>query len=139
MASPIPLYKTPEELEQKLDEYFIYCKAEEEFPNIAGMTYFCGFAQRSSWTDYENKGDKYVHVIKRAKTQCYNLKFQEAAKGKMDRSIFIFDAVNNHDMFNTRSENKSELTGKDGGAIQTEEVQTPKLTKEEWLKVHGIG
>jgi hypothetical protein len=119
MPAPIPTYATYEELDSKLQEYFAYCEEKGEFPNIAGMTVFCGFATRQSWKDYEKKSDDFLHVIKKAKSQCYNMKFQAAAKGKMDRSIFIFDAVNNHDMFNTRSENKNEQYGKGGGAIET--------------------
>ena len=32
-----------------------------------------------------------------------------------------------------------ELTGKDGGPIQTAAVERPKLTQEQWLAEHGIG
>jgi hypothetical protein len=33
---------------------------------------------------------------------------------------------------------RTEITGADGGAIKTEEVTRPKLTKAEWLAAHGI-
>ena len=110
MAAPWPTYKTHEELAEKLEEYFEHCEKEDEVPNIAGMTYFCGFSSRSSWRDYENKSDEFAHVIKKAKNRSYNIKCQMAMKGKIDRTIFIFDAVNNHDMFNTRTENKNDST-----------------------------
>ena len=108
MASPIPKYKTPEELADKMQEYFDECNGNGDIPNICGMAVFCGFASRSSFCDYEAKSKGFLHVIKKAKSQLYNEKFQKAAKGEMDKTIFIFDAVNNHDMFNTRSENKND-------------------------------
>lgn len=34
---------------------------------------------------------------------------------------------------------QTELTGKDGGAIETVATIRPSLTKEEWLAAHGVG
>lgn len=31
------------------------------------------------------------------------------------------------------------VTGEDGGPVQIEEVNRPKLSKEEWLAAHGVG
>lgn len=36
------------------------------------------------------------------------------------------------------SKNKTELTGEDGKPIQIESTSRPQLSKEEWLKVHGV-
>jgi len=38
------------------------------------------------------------------------------------------------------SKNKTELTGEDGKPIQVEQTKTdrPQLSKEEWLKIHGV-
>ena len=33
---------------------------------------------------------------------------------------------------------RTEITGADGGAIKTEEISRPKLTKAEWLAAHGV-
>lgn len=41
-------------------------------------------------------------------------------------------------MFVEKTENKTELTGKDGKPVQVETTR-PKISKEEWLKIHGLG
>ena len=126
-GAAIPKYSTHEELAEKLEGYFPYCEENEEVPNICGMALFCGFASRNSLEDYEQKSPAFLHVIKRAKTRCYNAKLSAAMKGKLNPTIFIFDAVNNHDMFNSRSDNKNEHTGKDGGPIRYSDMTEEDL------------
>lgn len=102
-----PRYKTPEELEKKADEYFIHCKEAGEIPTMAGISYFTGFSSREAFTNQGKRNEKFLRTIKRAKLRMYDAKFQLAATGKMNATIFIFDAVNNHGMINRRSENKN--------------------------------
>ena len=102
------LYKTAKALEKKASEYFDYCKEEKKVPNIAGLCWFCDFTDRRSFTEQGERGKDFSDTVKKIKNQLYAEKFDLAATGKMDRTIFIFDAVNNHDMFNTRSENKND-------------------------------
>jgi hypothetical protein len=117
MAAPWPEYKTYKELEEKLDDYFLHCKEEDEVPNIVGMALHCGFASRSSFRDYSLRSEEFAHVIKIAKSKCYQIKYQKAIKGELNVPVFIFDAVNNHDMFNTRSENKNDNETKLKGEV----------------------
>lgn len=112
-----PLYSDPEEMKLKFDEYFEDCKQTGDIPNIVGMYLYLGFASRQSLTDYEKKGGRFLHVIKQAKSKCYQTKFQKAMKGEINTTVFIFDAVNNHDMFNTRSENKNDNKNEHKGNI----------------------
>ena len=58
--------------------------------------------------------------------RCYAEKMQAAATGKMNPTIFIFDAVNNHGMINTRSDNKNQ-TDLSGG-IKVEAVSDPAFS-----------
>mgnify|MGYP001165957067 CR=1 FL=1 len=84
-----PKYKTPEELEKKIDEYFadkipkpityeldgkkialtdkqgniVYTK---ERPTLAGLSVFLGYADRQSLYDQKQRGDDFSCVIKRA-------------------------------------------------------------------------
>ena len=78
MSRP-PLYKTPEELENKIEEYFkggmykrkIITKmgVEVEVPciTVTDLVLFLGFSDRRSFYDYENK-EEFTHIIKRART-----------------------------------------------------------------------
>lgn len=58
-----PLYKTPEELQSKIDEYF---NQDAVKITICGLALFLGFAERKSLLDYEKK-EEFVNTIKRAK------------------------------------------------------------------------
>lgn len=40
--------------------------------------------------------------------------------------------------FKDKTETKTELSGPDGKPIQVEDAKRPQLTKEEWLKAHGV-
>jgi len=57
-------YKTPEEMQDKIEEYFQQCSDKEVCPGVAGMSYYLGFADRSSVTNYKNY-PKFSHTIKR--------------------------------------------------------------------------
>lgn len=103
-----PKYKTAEELQERIDAYFYeHCKKEDEIPNVLGLVVFLGFSDRCSLSEYERKPE-FTHTIKRAKTRIYNEKIQLAMRGAINPTIFIFDAVNNHGMINTRSKSKND-------------------------------
>ena len=72
-----PKYKTPEELEAKIDEYFesgipVKVKVvgnttvEVPVPTITGLALYLGFADRYSMYDYEKK-EEFSHSIKKAR------------------------------------------------------------------------
>lgn len=57
-----PIYKKPQEIADKFDEYLLYCKQEGRFANIAG---FCRFLKivRDTYYEYAKK-EKYADTIK---------------------------------------------------------------------------
>lgn len=77
-----PIYKTPEEMQSKIDEYFNgamrtrtkYIKIGDETeaievpaPTISGLCLFLGFESRQSFYDYEQNAN-FSYTIKRART-----------------------------------------------------------------------
>ena len=66
-----PTFATPEDLENKCNEYLIYCIDNEEKPTITGMTLFVGFCSRASWDDYDKRQD-FSYIVKRAKMTIEN-------------------------------------------------------------------
>jgi hypothetical protein len=73
-----PVFKSPEEMEQKIKEYFEYVDKENEPkdgdllthyepPTITGLCLFLGFSDLVSLMDYEKKSEEYSILIKRAK------------------------------------------------------------------------
>ena len=72
-------YKTPEELENKIDEYFEWVEEKELPVTITGATMFLGFVSKQSLYDYENR-DGFSYPIKRlrlAVENAYELKLHE--------------------------------------------------------------
>lgn len=73
-----PKYKTPAELQDKINDYFLHGVKQREVvtrdgvssipvPTITGLVLHCGFCDRASFYDYEKKA-KFSHTIKMART-----------------------------------------------------------------------
>lgn len=80
MSRP-PIYATPEELQEKIDQYFIdgvttktvaigkppnNYTIEIEVPTITGLAYYLGFESRQSFYDYEER-EGFSYTIKRVR------------------------------------------------------------------------
>lgn len=66
MGGAPPKYKTPEEIQTKVEDYFEHLIEHDEKPTITGLTLFLGFADRVSFYDQE-KRDGFSYTIKRAR------------------------------------------------------------------------
>jgi len=85
-----PLYKTKEEMQLKIDEYFEICKGEylkdendeivlnkyglpvrinDKAPTVTGLALYLGFESRKSLLDYSGK-QEFIYTILRAKARC---------------------------------------------------------------------
>ena len=62
------LYKTPAEMQKKIDQYFEERISQERPPTISGLALFLGFADRQSIYDYKEK-DQFACTIKKAVTR----------------------------------------------------------------------
>lgn len=67
-----PLFKTPEALQKKVNEFFAMVEEEQEedsnrTPGIAELAYYLGFESRQSLYDYEKRSNKFSYIIKRAR------------------------------------------------------------------------
>ncbi len=74
-----PHYKTPKELQAKIDEYFekppntrtmtLANGSSVEIPlyGVSGLAYALGFMDRQSLYDYDNRSDKFSCIVKRAR------------------------------------------------------------------------
>ena len=82
-----PKYKTAQELEDKILEYFDKGVAIREVitgppnnrevshirvPTITGLVLYCGFCDRASFYDQEKRSDEFSHTIKNARTRIEN-------------------------------------------------------------------
>lgn len=74
-----PFYKTADELQTKVDEYFSTDKGQKK-PTISGLAYHLGFESRQSFYDYEKKPG-FTYTIKRAR-----LRIEETYEGNLHDS-----------------------------------------------------
>jgi hypothetical protein len=96
-----PMYKSAEEMELKINEYFDSCSEEVEVDEnekknirrssepftITGLALFLGFESRQSLFDYE-KNEEYTYIIKRARLVIENRYEQSLAGQSPTGSIF---------------------------------------------------
>jgi hypothetical protein len=76
-----PMYSTKEELQEKIDEYFVLLYVDDKekdiivhndnTPTITGLVLFLGFSDRKSFYEYEKKSE-FTHTIKRARMKIEN-------------------------------------------------------------------
>ncbi len=66
-----PKYKTPEELQSKIDEYFDEIVETKDKITITGLVLYLGFCDRQSFHDYE-KRESFSFTIKKARTRIEN-------------------------------------------------------------------
>lgn len=88
------VYETPETLEQKVIEYFIYCEEYKEPITISGLTQFLGFVHRQSLLDQEKRGKEFSDIIKRAK-QAVEISYEKDLRTmRFGGSIFALKNIN---------------------------------------------
>jgi hypothetical protein len=73
MTNPVgrpPMFKTPEELQAKIDSYFEENKEAKEY-TISGLVLHLGFENRNSMYDYERKPE-FTSILKKARNRIEN-------------------------------------------------------------------
>jgi len=120
-----PAYKTAEELQEKIKEYFDTGVKKRKvevgrgeskqvieipIPTITGLVLFCGFADRQSFYAYEKK-EEFSYTIKRART-LIETEYEEQVTTGNTAAIF---ALKN---FGWTDKTEVENYGKDGGPIR---------------------
>lgn len=122
------LFKTPELMQKKIDEYFAKeCKddyAKDENGNIlrdskgnavirhnpptfSGLTLYLGYLDRASFYDVLERDDKYSHIIKKAIKKIENYAERQLFHGNTTGAIFWLK--NRGD--NWRDRNEVDLSG----------------------------
>jgi hypothetical protein len=62
-----PIFQSIDDLMKAVNGYFEYCSENTEKATITGLALYLGFCTRKSLDDYEDRGDEYLYIIKRAK------------------------------------------------------------------------
>jgi hypothetical protein len=114
------LFKTPEELQAKIDEYFNGGANKKLYPTalggiveipcytLCGLAYFLGFEDRQSLYDYKERVE-FSCVIKKARLRIEMMYEENLNEKSPAGSIFALKNMGWHD--------KQELTGADGNDL----------------------
>lgn len=142
-----PIFETPEDLWDAVVEYFEWTEAnplyEERLFNgkdgvvratvakmramtISGLCLFLDI-DRKTWDAYRDRPD-YVHIVTRAEHIIRDQKFTGAAADLLNANIIARDLG---------LADKRELTGADGGPIQTEDVSARDVIADRLAKMGG--
>lgn len=87
-------FKSPEELEKKIQAYFSECKNINEPPTICGLAVALD-VDRKTLINY-NKKEEYFHTIKKAKAICEYFVEKGALTNKLNPTFSIFNLKNNY-------------------------------------------
>lgn len=134
-AGAPPKFSTVEELSAKIEAYFKYIEGDFIIENdeetgrpekiytrywepatITGLALFLGFESRQSFYDYKGK-KQFSYTIARARTRIEN-EYEKRLTGRDVHGV-IFALKN----LGWMDKQQTELTGKDGGAIEAKMVQ----------------
>lgn len=103
-----PIWKTADELQEKIDEYFSYCKDNDETPNIAGLAYFCGVSRETIY-NYSEK-DQFFDTLKKARDYVmYRMESRAIDGGAPAGTIFLLKNYGYSDRYENVNENTHKI------------------------------
>jgi len=107
------MFKSVEELQQKIDAYFVRCKLEDEVPCVTGLALALG-CDRKTLLKY-SKRPEFVPTIKRARLRCESEIEQRLVGNKLNPSSGIFNLKANYGWieefnFNNKNDNTNHNT-----------------------------
>ncbi len=86
-------FKTPEELENAVNQYFAECEVKEKPKTMSGLALALGI-DRKTLVNYSNK-DEYFHTIKSARQIVEQQNEEMLVSGKGNATGIIFNMKNN--------------------------------------------
>jgi hypothetical protein len=98
-------FKTPEELEEKINQYFIECESRGEKPFITELAYYLD-TSRETLREYKERPE-YVDSIKKALTRCEMALEKNLIEGKINPTGSIFNLKNN---YGWKDRNETDIT-----------------------------
>jgi hypothetical protein len=104
MARPLK-FQSPEELQQKVDAFFDYCKKEEQNPIVEGLCLFLE-CDKQTILNYEEK-DGYADILENAKLRIANHVMGRAMDGKINPTIAIWVSKNHYGYKDTSDVNNN--------------------------------
>lgn len=145
-------FETPEILWEKCVEYFEWIEANPLVENrpfafqgvvtdhpvekmramtLEGLCLYIG-TTRETWSDYRTKGNGYSDIVREVEDIIREQKFTGAAADLLNPTIIARD-------LGLRDNHNHEMTGKDGGAIETKDVsEVDRIRRLAFLLSSGV-
>ena len=123
MARP-KLYKTKEEIQKIIDEYFSLCDEKEKPYTMSGLANALNMS-RQSLINY-SKDEEFFDTIKKARAEVEQQLEENALMGKANSTFTIFNLINNYGWRDTvEVKNDNELSKLDEllGAIKNDSIK----------------
>ena len=89
------IIKSPKEMQEKADKYFVDREAKEKPPTMAGLCYALGFSDRHALSEYE-KYDGFSATVKRLRLRVEQDRNENLIMKESFTPGIIFDLKNNH-------------------------------------------
>ncbi len=120
-------FKSAEELQEKIEEYFAMCKEEKRPYTITGLALALD-TNRETLLDYgKNKGELFSYTIMRAKEIIHNYAEESLWAPKVTQGV-VFNLKNNWDW---RDKREVEHSGSVGIGDVLDEMENPQEEEEE--------
>ena len=100
------VFKSVEEVEEKINAYFNYCEEKEKPYTMSGLAYYLGI-DRKTLLNY-SKNEEYFHTIKKARDKV-QMQLEECLYRLGNNSGVIFNLKNNFDWKDKIEHSSSEV------------------------------
>lgn len=119
-------YKTPNDLQKKIDAYFAECKESGEHLTVTGLALACDLT-RQGLLEYAEKSDEFSDAIKKAKLKVEN--YLEQRLFGQNATGCIFNLKNN---FGWKDKTETELSG----GLEYKDISSEPIEQdaEKWLE-----
>ena len=92
----IPSKSKTYRIKEQLDKFWDYCSQNDYIPDVEILAMYLDICRKTLW-EWENGDNKVLsNIIRKVKNRIFANKKQLAMKNKINATIFIFDAKNNH-------------------------------------------
>lgn len=105
------LFESAQTFAEQTEAYFAACEIDGKAPNMAGLCYFLGFADKQSFSQYEEYGEDFSLTVKRARLRMEADRHSKLVSKETFTPGLIFDLKNNHGW---KDKTEQELSGPDG-------------------------
>lgn len=93
----------PEEVEKRIEEYFVLCRETSQIPSIKALSLYIGVPFNTLKKYINDPTSRYNQMLVMARDYCHVVVENGALNNKINPATYMFTAANYYDMKNTQS------------------------------------